>query len=65
MEAKWEPKGTKREPKDSQREAKECQKGAKIDARTHQTSMRKLVAKRGRKIMKHHVFFDMQEVVNL
>ena len=34
---------------------KGCQKGTEIDAKTHQKSMQKLVAKKGRKIIQKHV----------
>jgi hypothetical protein len=36
--------------------SKGSQNGAKIDAKTHQKSMPKLVSKKIRKIMKFHVF---------
>ena len=35
---------------------KGCQNGAKIDAKTHQKSMQKQVARNMRKILKNHVF---------
>ena len=51
MEAKWEPKGTKRGPKDGLREPEECPKGAKMEPKGNERATkihRKIIVEEGR-----------------